>query len=195
MTRTQIIKALIDKFELKSFLEIGVFKGTNFDKIRCEVRQSVDPGHPATFEMASDEFFNRHAEGRYDIIFIDGLHTSEQVYKDISNALTFLDRYGFIVVHDCNPETEWATRPPEQYKQGEVWNGDVYKGFIRFKAEHPELSFFTIDTDYGCGVITHRDLIENNSISVISLTWEFFENNSNDLLQLISVEVFIGFIK
>lgn len=186
MTRTQLIQSLIDTYDLKNYLEIGVFKGANFNQIRCENKYSVDPNHPATYQITSDEFFNKHAEGRYDLVFIDGMHTVEQAYKDMNNALIFLDVNGFIVVHDCNPGIEWATRPPEEYKQGEIWNGTTYLGFIQFKAEHPGLSCFTVDTDFGCGVVTRRSLLENEPL----INWEFFDKNREELLQLISVDEF-----
>ena len=38
--------------------------------------------------MTSDEFFKQN-EDTYDVIFIDGLHTSDAVYRDINNSLKF----------------------------------------------------------------------------------------------------------
>jgi len=37
-------------------------------------------------QMASDAFFAANTS-KFDLIFIDGLHTSDQVIKDIFNAL------------------------------------------------------------------------------------------------------------
>ena len=192
MTRTQIIQALIDRFDFKSYLEIGVHTGYNFHQIRCDAKQSVDPKYPATFQVTSDEYFTE-LPGYifpYDLIFIDGLHTEQQVYKDLTNSLECVDENGFIIVHDCNPATEWATRPSEEYKQGEIWNGTTYKGFIRFKSEHPELTCFTVDTDFGCGVITDRSMLKNNAPGIIGLTWDHFDKHRTELLQLISVDEF-----
>jgi hypothetical protein len=189
MTRTDIIQVLIDRFELKSYLEIGVFKGENFDKIRCDLKHSVDPNHPATYEMTSDMYFFHFAIKLdwWDFIFVDGLHTEEQTYDDIRNAFHHLNNGGFIVVHDCNPSTKWHTRPESEYKTGEEWNGTTYRGFIRFKNEHPELTCFTVDADYGCGIITDRPLLKNE---VFDNDWEYFDRNRVELLQLTSVERF-----
>lgn len=188
MTRTQLINLLIDKFELKSYLEIGVFDSGNFNKIKCDVKHSVDPNYPATFKMTSDEFFEIQPDDAlnyYDVIFIDGMHTEDQAYRDLNHSWGWLADNGFIITHDCNPATEWTTRPPEEYKRGEIWNGTVYKGFIKFKQEYPELTCFTVDTDFGCGVITDRPLFKNKE-----LTWNYFDQNRKELLQLISVETF-----
>ncbi|HET7247078.1 MAG TPA: class I SAM-dependent methyltransferase [Streptosporangiaceae bacterium] len=39
-------------------------------------------------EMTSDEFFAGLPTGKtYDLIFIDGLHTFEQAYRDLCNAI------------------------------------------------------------------------------------------------------------
>lgn len=189
MNRTELIQKLIDKYDLRSYLEIGVFQGANFDKIQCEAKESVDPKYPATHQMTSNEFF-RDNPYLFDIIFIDGLHTAEQTYIDIDNASRMLFHNGFIVVHDCNPATKWHTRPPEEYKQGQEWNGETYKGFIRYKQEHPELTCFTVDCDYGCGVITDRF-----DTSVKDVTWEEFSANRKSLLNLVDVNELDNLLK
>jgi len=201
MKRWEIIQTLIDLYDLRTYLEIGVFKGECFDKIEAEVKHSVDPEFPAIFKMTSDEFFedNRYhkkiddPELTYDIIFIDGLHTAYQVYKDICNSLKILNPGGFIVVHDCNPATKWHARPPEEYKRGEEWNGTTYLGFIQFKEQNPDISCFTVDTDYGCGIITSLPLVKNTTWGAyMSPSFEYFERNREQLLGLISVEQFRG---
>ena len=64
--------------------------------------------------MTSDEFFDflrtNEFDRKYDVIFIDGLHKSYQVKKDILNSLQFLNPKGYIVLHDCNPPTSWMAR-------------------------------------------------------------------------------------
>ncbi len=188
MTRTEIIQLLIDKYDLKLYLEIGVFDGANFNKIRCDLKHSVDPNYPATFEMASDEFFfDNPSVVLYDIIFIDGLHTAKQAYKDIKSSYSCMTLRGFIVVHDCNPATKWHTRPESEYNRGEEWNGTTYRGFIKFKEEHPELTCFTVNADYGCGIITDRPILKN---AICDKYWDYFEQNRTELLQLIDVDVF-----
>jgi hypothetical protein len=194
MHRWEIIQALIDRFGLKSYLEIGVFQGENFNKIRCELKHSVDPEFPATFQMTSKDFFiikcPQRGMKQYDLVFVDGLHTEDQAYRDIWNAMWLLSPK-IIVVHDCNPRTKWHTRPPEQYKRGEEWNGTTYRGFIRYKQENPKKNCFVVDADYGCGIICDEsiDLIENQ---IFSEDWEWFDRNRNELLQLVNTTQFLN---
>lgn len=179
MKRYDIINSLINRNSLLSYLEIGVFNGDNFNRIKCDLKESVDPTYPATHQMESDLFFKLNKK-KYDLIFIDGLHTADQAYKDIMNSLRLKPK--FIVVHDCNPTTEWHTRSHGEYKQGEEWNGTTYQGFIRVKHEHPELICFTVDADYGCGIISGELLGY--------VTWDKFDLMRISLLDLISVDEF-----
>src|SRR5690606_27460848 len=102
------------------YLEIGVRNPqANFDKIRASEKYGVDPGiefedNPVNFKMTSDAFFAQLSAGeclspeiRFDVIFIDGLHTADQVERDIRNSLRYLADTGFVVAHDCNPPTEY----------------------------------------------------------------------------------------
>lgn len=189
MTRTDLINLLIKKYKLSSYLEIGVRDSENFNKINCKLKRSVDPNWPADYSMTSDRFFNSYRGFYYDIVFIDGLHTEEQVYKDVMNTLDMISPQ-FIIMHDCNPQTKWHTRPPEEYTDGE-WNGTVYRAFIRLKRELPSWSCFVVDTDYGCGVLTMHDILDNK---VFNNDWEYFDTNRVELLQLISVDNYLKLI-
>ena len=57
------------------------------------------------FKVTSDEFFARRAPrlAPFGVVFVDGLHTHEQAYRDVVNALAHLDDGGAVVVHDCSP--------------------------------------------------------------------------------------------
>jgi len=183
MTRTEIINLLIETYDLKSYLEIGVRDGSNFNEINCGVRHSVDPNFKATWKVTSNEFFRTKVCRYYDLIFIDGLHVEDQVYLDIVNALGYLEKNGIIVVHDCNPATEWHTRSVEEYKKdNKDWNGTGYKSFIRIKEKVKDFTCFVVDADHGCGIITQRPMLENKIFSY----WDYFDKNRGKLLQLIS---------
>ena len=41
---------------------------------------------------------------KFDVIFIDGLHEYYQIRKDVINSLKYLDKNGYIVIHDLFPE-------------------------------------------------------------------------------------------
>ena len=173
-SRTEIINFLLSlKHERTSYLEIGVCDPSkNFDKIVATEKFSVDPGvefasNPVDFRLTSDDFFEKLGKGevltpshRFDVIFIDGLHLAEQVDRDIANALKFLRDDGFVVLHDCNPPSEWHARETYEYRlspAGNLWNGTCWKAFVKWRG-NPSVQSCCIDTDWGVGIIskTHR---------------------------------------
>ena len=69
------------------------------------------------------------------------------------------------------------------------WTGDCWRAWVHFRSHNKDLSMFVVDTDYGCGVITRgsQTLINQESQE---LTFENFDNNRKEWLNLISVESF-----
>ena len=189
MTRTQIIQTLINKINGKKYLEIGMGPGINFSQIKCENKVCVDPAPtvPVTFALTSNDFFKQN-KYKFDIIFIDGLHWSEQVYKDIINSLDILNQNGYIICHDMNPHSEIIQRYPQPITESE-WTGDCWKAWVKLKTERADLDMFVVDTDYGCGVITKG---KQNLIKIYEeLTWDLLDNKRKELLNLISTENFL----
>ncbi len=188
LDRVGIINSYIERFGYKAYLEIGCgFSGkthTNaFDRVRCEKKTSVDPNHPSDYQMTSDKFFEQ-CDSTYDIIFIDGLHTAEQVLIDVDNALKHLAPNGHILLHDCNPIEEIVQlRHPKT--DNEVWCGDVWKAMAKMRMSRDDLSPHVIDRDFGVGVI-HKggQTIYHEDLPLEKLTWEYLEENRVDLLQL-----------
>jgi hypothetical protein len=107
--RTWWMNHIINRLGYKSYLEIGLRSGDTFDKIRCEEKLSVDPvelpGHKPDFLGTSDEYF-RDIDRKFDMIFIDGDHSHEQVTLDLMNSWDHLTDHGCIVLHDTNPPNE-----------------------------------------------------------------------------------------
>ena len=191
MNRTQIINALIEKYNYKSFLELGVNNGVNMRSVIAKDKVGVDPAPTpegeafTTHKMTSDDYFFTNTR-TFDIIFVDGLHHSEQVYKDIKNALKHLNEGGTIVCHDMSPIQEIHQRVP---RETTIWNGDCWKALIQLRTEHNDLEVFTVDTDWGCGVIRKG---KQPKLKVIEpLTYENLEINRKKWLNLISVDEFI----
>ena len=152
MTRYDIINQFIKDRNYNSFLEIGTAQGETFRQVIAPIRVSVDPDEKtmATFRMTSDDFFAM-CKNKFDIIFIDGLHEHKQAFRDVKNALQFLNEGGVVVMHDCLPTSELMQeypRSPHNY----IWTGDVWKAFVALRTEQP-YEMYTIDTDYGCGII------------------------------------------
>ena len=150
-SRSNLINYLIGLYGYKSYLEIGVNDGANFERVNCAYKVGVDPEDrydKITFNVTSDEFFDQNKDN-FDIIFIDGLHISGQVIKDIRNSLDVLNPKGTIVMHDCLPVVEIAQTPE---RQSDHWNGDVWKAFAHYRSDS-SLTMFTVKTDQGLGVI------------------------------------------
>ncbi len=164
MERSDIIQTLIDRYGLKSYLEIGVAKLNTFSKIRCTAKTGIDPILPRdqieSFggilgNVTSDKFFEEN-HMKFDIIFIDGLHVYEQTVKDMVNSYNSLNYGGFIILHDCKPESV-STSLKEPESPLSSWNGDVYKAIIWFRTEYPHVKCFVLYTDWGCGVIHKKE--------------------------------------
>ena len=155
MNRTDIINHLIERFKYKSYLEIGIDKAENFNKINVSAKIAVDPNEATkeyykhVINLTSNMFFSITTV-KFDIIFIDGLHHNEQVYRDIINSLSHLKENGTIICHDMLPPSEKHQLVPRTQT---AWNGDCWKAFVKIHAENKDIEMFTVNTDYGCGII------------------------------------------
>lgn len=200
MFRHDIINSFIDKYKFTKYLEIGVFEGGCIREIKCDIKDGVDPGaediisDEVNFKMTSDEFFNQINlnDKKYDIIFIDGLHHTEQVDLDIENSLLHSEDNSIIVLHDCNPPSINHTLVPRTQLD---WNGDVYKSVLKFQIDLIDHSYFTIDTDWGCGVILKNKKlwdVKSKEFYINGINkWDFFEINRKELLNLITPTEFL----
>lgn len=194
-SRTDVLNHLAEKYQLKRYLELGVQNPTqNFDKIKCEYKVSVDPDPEshATFIETSDKFFSRGMNDElnffnpFDLIFIDGLHTAEQVKKDFENALKILSPNGFIVLHDCNPEKEEHTIVPRPKPSGH-WNGSCYK--FAASVQHPKI---TVDIDNGCTILNESfPFTVRPSNHIEDISWDYFNAHRKELLNLVIWDDFI----
>ena len=139
--------------------------------------------------MSSDDFFKKNKVS-YDIMFIDGLHLEHQVDMDIKNCLNFISDGGFIIMHDCNPPTEFHQR--ENYEvEGKFpsWNGTVWKSFAKLRINNPGLDLCCVDCDWGVGIIRKKQ--QSNFKYSGKLDFQFLDKNRAKLLNLISVNNFI----
>jgi len=149
--RWDILQELINLYGYESYLEIGIDKAQNWNRIDCKLKHGTDPNSSkGTHTLTSDEFFRRFYD-TYDLIFIDGLHHAEQVEKDIDNALDHLNEGGTIVMHDCSPRSEEEQTVP-QPKGARIWTGDCWKAFVKNRTR-PDLEMYTVDTNNGLGII------------------------------------------
>ena len=125
----------------KKYLEIGVEYGTCFANIKCDDKTGVDPDpkfdDTRIIHKTSDDFFaDCPTDVLYDTIFIDGMHQSDYLLRDMNNSLKHLAAGGYIFVDDILPANfhEQFKVPLKHYyengilKYGEPgWTGDVWK--------------------------------------------------------------------
>ena len=186
LKRYDIINQLIRSRHFRAFLEIGTDKGETFRSVAIPHKTSVDPdlSTQATHHMTSDDFFATCTD-KFDIIFIDGLHEHNQAYRDICNALDHINPNGVIVIHDCLPTSEPMQRYSDHYPGG-LWTGDVWKAFVKARAEFHCL-MYTIDTDFGCGIIDTSVPAEPDktlSTDMETMTYEQFVQNRNEWMNV-----------
>ena len=185
--RWDLIEYLIKKNNYTNYLEIGCDQNQLFSKVLIENKIGVDPVSGGNIRKTSDDFFKENVN-KFDIVFIDGLHTYEQVKKDILNSVNFLNENGIILVHDCMPDSLGKQAVPRYKMQ---WNGDVWKAIVDLRQKE-NLDIYTCEMDQGIGIISNR----KNS-SVLKLTKpidkikfkDYFENYK-EYMRVISLTEF-----
>jgi hypothetical protein len=195
--RYDLVNYIINKYRFKDYLEIGVAFGHCIRRIEAPNKDGVDPVveenvtcAEINYKMGSNEFFElpEISNKKYDVIFIDGLHHSEQVDIDIKNALEHLNDSGFIFLHDCNPPSYESQLVP---RQAVAWNGDVWKSIVKLRYTTTDLDISVINTDYGVGIITKG---KNTPIDKFTLDellqWDTFKNNRKYFLNLLEIDEF-----
>jgi hypothetical protein len=146
-----------------SYLEIGVETGSTFLDVDCNTKTGVDPAFLFDWEAhncingvdlyqtTSDEFFQKLEPSTvYDLVFIDGLHTFEQTYRDIIHAMRHAHAGTIFLIDDTVPCDVFSTCRDQQeclslrwthYGSSDIrWHGDTYKIL-------PLLSVFNSDYD------------------------------------------------
>ena len=177
-SRVELIKKIISLNTYKEYLEIGCDNDQVFSKIDLKNKLGVDPVSGGNIRKTSDDFFSTNIKN-FDIVFIDGLHTYEQVKKDIKNSLNFLNPRGVIILHDCLPSSYWQQATPRsQYK----WTGDVWKAIVEMRTKE-YLDTYTCYADMGLGIIFNRsnsNILKLDTKNFKRLKFkEFFYNYKN----------------
>lgn len=185
-SRIQIIQEIIDKEKYKNYLEIGCDNDENFSQVVVENKIGVDPLKGGTLRMTSDKFF-RDNKKKFDMIFLDGLHTYEQTIKDINNSLEFISDKGVIIIHDCLPKKIWNQIVPRVYGH---WNGDVWKAIVHSRT-YNYADTYTCIADHGLGIIFKRknkNCLEINVKNFKNLKFSQYYANHNKYMNLINYE-------
>ncbi len=156
------------------YLEIGVSEGQTFNAIDIENKVAVDVKFQfnyqkcATdkvifFEVSSDEFFRSHCQQflPFDLIYLDGLHTFEQTFRDFCASLSCGHSRTIWLIDDTCPGSYAQAQPSHQLCQklkrisgekNKSWMGDVFKVIAAINDFFPQFSFATFP-DHGQTVV------------------------------------------
>lgn len=190
MTRWNFINLLSKTFCYKSYLEIGCDLDTCFNKVHIHDKIGVDPFRGGTHRMTSDEFFKFNTR-KFDIIFIDGLHHSQQVLKDLYNSISTLNDGGVVLLHDTMPVYEWSQIIPvaaaHKHKDFDGgWLGDCWKAIAQTRCD-ANINICTLAIETGISLVKKKS---NNSlmqpIVFEKLDWEYYTHNKERILNIIN---------
>ena len=146
----RVVNTLIEmgRVERGTYLEIGVEYGYTFVNVKSDLKYAVDPNlrfnkllRPRSWrlhETNSDEFFSSLEKSvKFDVVFLDGLHTSEQTYRDFCNCLPHLKSKSVVIIDDTVPSDEFSAISDQELsyqlrlKSGKPgdgsWHGDVFR--------------------------------------------------------------------
>jgi hypothetical protein len=199
------INHLAKNLSASRYLEIGVRRGATFNAIDIATKVGVDPKfifnfadyqseRVSFFETISDSYFvDQAASEKFDIIFLDGLHTFEQTFRDFCNALTCSHERTVVIIDDTVPSNVFSSMNDPQKarlarqkagKIGGAWHGDVYKLIFLIHDFFPGLSYCTITSNGNPQTFVWRETRCTfkpvfNSLELISrLTYPEFKKRS-----------------
>ena len=227
MNKTDIIQRVIETRNAQTYLEIGVENGVSFMPIRARYKIAVDPKFAITrksrikwlvknfanwraefHEVTSDVYFSRNQTKRFDVVFIDGLHTYEQSLRDVVNSLERLNEAGVIFLHDCIPPHRAAAYPSRVSAQQAAelniggwtpeWCGDVWKTICHLRSQRSDLRVFVLDGDYGLGVVTRgapESVLNLTKSELDKMTYEDLVRDRVNLLNLKDENYALEFLK
>ena len=151
----------------RSYLEIGTAAGSSVARVSCAA-VCVDPNFKITtniigkkrslhlYQTGSKEFFldadsKKHFSPGPDLVFIDGMHTIEDVLFDFIHAEAICHPRSVILVHDCAPtnlrmaERTYRPGPTTEGPLHAAWTGDVWKIMFVLKTHRPDLHLTCLD--------------------------------------------------
>ncbi|MBX7165674.1 MAG: class I SAM-dependent methyltransferase [Pirellulales bacterium] len=217
MRKFEVVQQLSARFGYRRYLEIctpttgatfAEIKAEQFPtRVRCMYRCPADYDDGLQLDVrteaeSSEPLYARLMQSgrRFDAVFVDPFHTHACTLRDLVYGLQVLNPTGVMVVHDCSPPcAEWST--PE-FIAGN-WCGITYAAFLDVVLGDPALTYFTVDCDFGCGVVLKsdgllplvgtrpdRELVREWFALELADKYPFFDRHRADLLQLRSVDEF-----
>jgi len=221
--KTDLVHIISKRLKLKNYLELCTSLTGNYyaeiDRSRFRTTRRLmyncpecfDDGMPIDYKVVGfdiSDALNRLKldADKVDICLVDGWHTYDCAMRDLTGAYELLADGGVLVVHDCLPTTESIASPT--WVPGE-WSGVSYRSYLDFVLARGDLDYFTIDIDYGCGIVFKNRIVDfatspnlPNRQPKLSADWfaihnndelafRFFSRNYAKLLRLISAKNFV----
>ncbi len=181
MLREHVLQGLLDLHPDASYLEVGVHSGLTFRPLKAARKVAVDPDfrfnlpdpavthaleyHPVT----SDVFFGQIVDPsrKFDVIYLDGLHTAEQTLRDLLNAVEHLKDDGVIVIDDVVPTSYAASLPDiddfllardriSVETPHDAWMGDVFKLVYFVEAFMQAFDYGVVSENHGQMVLWRK---------------------------------------
>jgi predicted O-methyltransferase YrrM len=146
-------------------------------------------------KLTSDDYFTGlQPNVKFDIIFIDGLHHSVQVLRDVKNSLVHLNTGGTIVCHDMLPENEDMQKVPMPDSQKHAWTGDCWKAWAYLRMVEPNLDMLVLNADFGVGIIqVGTQEIFEPFVKMENLEYDFLQSHKHKLLNVKNLKEVIEF--
>ena len=217
MRKHEIALLLAARYGYTSYLEICTpITGGTFSLVdkkqfprRARLMYKCAPdfgdGEPVDFsteaESAEELFADLVRSGeKFDLVFIDPWHTYTSSLRDIVFGLHLIKDDGVLLIHDCNPPNAACAEPV--FRSGE-WSGVTFAAYLDIVLFTRGIYYVTVDTDYGCGIISKADRLADvfgsGSDASLASPWRevdlsekyaFFDENRSRLLRLISTDEF-----
>ena len=163
--RFERLNALAKINDASTYLEVGVAEGSTFKKVDIPYKVAVDPkfqfdvhdyaDQKTIFhEVTSDDFFScfTSEHSKFDLIYLDGLHTFEQTFRDFCASLGRSHENTIWLIDDTHP-SNWLAANPKRgvHRWGrkllrikdKSWMGDVFKVVFAIHDFFPQFNYAT----------------------------------------------------
>jgi len=150
----RVLQRLHEALDPRLYLEIGVRRGRSLALARGSA-VGVDPAPELTaslsaatilFSETSDDFFDHNAGsalgGGVDLAFIDGMHRSENVLRDIMGVERHARPSALLAIDDVFPNHPLQA---ERCRRTSAWCGDVWKIIGCLERYRPDLLLLRLD--------------------------------------------------
>lgn len=163
--RFQRLNALAKINSASKYLEVGVNKGVTFNQINIPFKVAVDPKfrfnikdytnqNTIFHQVTSDRFFAELAleYDYFDLIYLDGLHTFEQTFRDFCASLRYSHPNTIWLIDDTHPTSLFSADPDlsraKKLKklvgdESGTWMGDVFKVVFAVHDFFPQFNYAT----------------------------------------------------